>query len=267
MTSRRGQWSSSRGGGAAVLEGMRRSRAQLAADGRLVKNTYTYEGMLNFFFCVGDSASSDFFSQPCCVEDHPLESDPMRSRVKVEQGLVLSTTNCNGVNAASLFEEAIQLDPTNLEAYYNLGVLLQRENRLAEAISAYTRVLFLDPYHLPALYNAGIINFETKNYPVSLSYFKQVVSVKATVSDQTLLINAYVNIGVVSLELEEDSQAISAFQQALSLDPRCCPALINLARAHKTLNTKDDSQKSELYYRKVLEIEPSNEEATSFLNQ
>ena len=223
--------------------------------------------MLNFLSCVSDSTTSEFFSQPCCLEDNPLVSDPIRIRIKVKQGLALSTSVSHNKSIILLFEEAIRLDPTNIEAFFNLGVVLQSENRLTEALSAYTRVLFLDPYHVPSLYNAGIINFDMKSYQISLNYFKQIIDFKSNVSDLMLLIDTYVNIGIVSLEMNDDTnQAIDAFKQALCLDPHCCAALINLANLYITTNTDDSAEIGKLYYRKVLEIEPSNEEAILFLS-
>ena len=141
-----------------------------------------------------------------------------------------------------------------------------------EALLAYTRVLFLESndglVYLPATYNAGIINFELKCYQISLSYFKQVVNSKHSDQSCDLVVHSCVNIGIVSLKLKYDiNQAIRSFEHALSLNSQCSPALINLAHVYIMMNAEDSRERGKFYYRKVLEIEPLNEEAISYLNQ
>lgn len=55
--------------------------------------------------------------------------------------------------AAANYQRALTLDPNNIEAHYNLGLVLVRQWRLGEAISHFATILRLDPTHSKARQN------------------------------------------------------------------------------------------------------------------
>src|SRR4029079_15956174 len=59
--------------------------------------------------------------------------------------------------AAECFRSALDLDPTDATAVYNMGVVAQDAGREAEAITLYTRALELDPELAEAHYNLATL--------------------------------------------------------------------------------------------------------------
>jgi len=59
--------------------------------------------------------------------------------------------------AHECFSSAIELDPGDATAYYNLGVIAQDAGKEADAIGMYRRALELDPHLAEAHYNLATL--------------------------------------------------------------------------------------------------------------
>lgn len=87
-------------------------------------------------------------------------------REKDQQKARASTLNCYGVFLAkhgrlkeshTAFNEALQLNPTEVLAYINLGNLYDQEGKKADAEKAYQKALSLEPADAWAHYNLGLL--------------------------------------------------------------------------------------------------------------
>jgi tetratricopeptide (TPR) repeat protein len=58
--------------------------------------------------------------------------------------------------AIAAYRKALEIDPKNAPAYYNLGVALGRKNQPDAAIAAFSKALEIDPKNAPAYYNLGV---------------------------------------------------------------------------------------------------------------
>lgn len=85
---------------------------------------------------------------------------------KAQQKARVSTLNCYGVFLAkhgrlpeshAAFNEALQLDPTEVLAHINLGNLYDQEGKKTEAEQAYRKALSLAPDDAWAHYNLGLL--------------------------------------------------------------------------------------------------------------
>lgn len=94
----------------------------------------------------------------------------------------VSTLNCYGVFLANhgrvkeskaVFDEALQLDPTELLAYINLGNLYDQEGKKSEAEKAYKKALSLNPQDTWAHYNLGLLFFEQNKLPEAEKEFSK----------------------------------------------------------------------------------------------
>lgn len=59
-------------------------------------------------------------------------------------------------SAEASFRRAINLDPNYAEAYTNLGVTLDKQDKTIEAIAAYQKAIQINPNYAPAYYNLGV---------------------------------------------------------------------------------------------------------------
>ena len=60
--------------------------------------------------------------------------------------------------AESIYQRVLSIDPQNVEAQFNLGLLLQSRGRLDEAQALYQQVVALEPQHSWAHYQLGSIH-------------------------------------------------------------------------------------------------------------
>jgi tetratricopeptide (TPR) repeat protein len=105
------------------------------------------------------------------------------------QGLLADTNRLTHAIAACI--QATQRDPTNAQAYRNLGQVLEEQGHLSEAIAAYTQALHLNPH------DAEVHN----------------------------------DIGSVHLRQGQVEDAIQSYSMAIHLDPRLMAAQHNLRLA------------------------------------
>lgn len=61
----------------------------------------------------------------------------------------------NQAKFKELLEEAVQIDPTNVSLYQNIGIMYKNENNVEEAMKNFNKVLELDPTNSDAYNNIG----------------------------------------------------------------------------------------------------------------
>ena len=57
--------------------------------------------------------------------------------------------------AIEAYNKALAIKPDYAEAYYNMGIALQDQGKLEEAIEAYNKALAIKPDYAEAYYNMG----------------------------------------------------------------------------------------------------------------
>ena len=85
-----------------------------------------------------------------------IASHPEMAPLYVQRGsLLLATKRFEG--ALSDFDQALTLDPLNVEGHFGRGAALQAEGNLHDAINSYDRALGLQPNHAFALNNRALV--------------------------------------------------------------------------------------------------------------
>ncbi|MGD8374621.1 MAG: tetratricopeptide repeat protein [Acidobacteriota bacterium] len=84
-----------------------------------------------------------------------LDADRFLSQIVNNLG-TLETRKGHGPRAERLYTTAIQLDPRNPTAFYNLGRQWMAEDRCADAIRVLGKALDLNPNDVPSLNNRGV---------------------------------------------------------------------------------------------------------------
>jgi tetratricopeptide (TPR) repeat protein len=79
------------------------------------------------------------------------------------------------------------------------------------------------------LFNQGVLAYKARNLPRAAESFRQ-VSQRTT--SPTLQMQAYYNLGMVMLALEDGAHAAECFKQALRLDPHDAATKFNLERLY-----------------------------------
>lgn len=119
----------------------------------------------------------------------------------------------NFEEAAEAFESAVEADPTNARARYNLALAQQNLGDLEGAVATYLRSIQLDPNLIEAYINLGHLYGELGLDEESLEVFQQAIELDAGNDD------LFIALGDACREMGLYEDAIQAYRQAEILNP------------------------------------------------
>ncbi len=160
--------------------------------------------------------------------------------------------------AAVHFENAARLIPELASAHYNLGVVLQLQNRADAAAEQYHLALALsfDPLELAQAHNnLGIVYFAAQNYPEALKELNAAIVLNPVEQ------NSFIGRGKIELQSWNLDAAVADFSRAAEIAPSPL-AYFWLGRA---METKGDYQRAESAYAAALRLAPGMPDARARL--
>jgi len=128
--------------------------------------------------------------------------------------------------AQEVYERALFYDSTNADIYYNLGVVLLEQGRHNQALAYLNKALEYDPDHSQALLNSAMLIQESGNSnlrQLALERLHKIVS-KGQVNERV-----YFNLGMLSMDGRDLTNAEVWFRKAIEVKPDFRSALFNLA--------------------------------------
>ena len=151
------------------------------------------------------------------------------------------------------FNRAIDINPSYIDAYFNLGKVQRELGKPNDAIISYSKCIELDKKYANAFNNRGTIFLEDLNdYEKSLENFQQFIKL----TPNSLL--GYSNIGTALYKLERFDEAIKSYDRTIELKPDDIQAHLNRGVALGKLKRYDEEIKS---YDQIIILKPSNVEA------
>lgn len=191
----------------------------------------------------------------------------------------------NAIKAEACYRKALELDRTNADAQYNIGILLHENGDLEGAISfyrlaaagnsahaeswinlgvalktsgngeeaaaCYLKALELQPFHAMALYNLGVLHADARRPHDAIACFRRALEVQPAYSD------AAFHIGLACRGLGALEDSAGWFRHALKLQPQHAEALQNLGAVYYELGNFDAA---EMCFRQILDMSPDNAE-------
>ena len=144
-------------------------------------------------------------------------------------------------------QNAVRLDPKDINSHFNLGVILKELGKFKEAELSYSQALSLKPDYADAHNNLGNILKELGKLEQAEVSFNQAIALKPN-SSQT-----HYNLGVVLKELGKLEQAEVSYKRAIALKPDFADAYSNLGSILKDLGKLEEAEVS---YRKSIALMP-----------
>ncbi|WP_426243804.1 tetratricopeptide repeat protein [Nocardioides sp. LHG3406-4] len=114
--------------------------------------------------------------------------------------------------ARATFENVLELDPDNVYAHYNLGLLAQDAGNDALALRQYDATLTADPEFTSALYNKGIV-LEASDLEAAVELYRRALAIDPD------LAAAHMRLGFALLHLGETDEAEGHLSTGVELDP------------------------------------------------
>jgi type II secretory pathway predicted ATPase ExeA/Tfp pilus assembly protein PilF len=123
-----------------------------------------------------------------------------------------------GINlreAELLLVKAIEIDPQNAKAHFDLGKLYTRSKDYSKAIKAYRNAAELNYRSVDTFFNLGFIYAEKKDYMNAEKMFLLVTDSKTDYLDKALF-----NLAVVQQKQGKTNQCIKNLEKALNINPK-----------------------------------------------
>ena len=156
-----------------------------------------------------------------------IDQDPKEIKAFLELGYFYQQHN--NPLAISYYQNALNVDPNNVEIRYNLGKMYQDMGQLEEAEQEYKTVIEIDPENIPALNNLGYLYLdeEIARYEEAADLFTQAIEANPN------FVYSVCNRGVAYEYLGEYDKARRDYQTALKLERNFEPAISGLNRLDK----------------------------------
>jgi tetratricopeptide (TPR) repeat protein len=114
--------------------------------------------------------------------------------------------------ATTTFLSVLPIDPRNVYALYDLGVIAQTKKDAALALSYYDKALASDGTYTPAMYNKAIV-LENSKPRQAIALYNQIIAIDPRAS------TAYLRMAFAEAELGDMSRARVADARAVAIEP------------------------------------------------
>ena len=152
-------------------------------------------------------------------EEEALAIDPANVQVHVNL-LSLYGRKGDAAKARQHFDAAIKLNPGRSDAWYDYGVLLFGERNYTEAEQAFRRAVAIDPSYADAHNNLGVIYEQQGRLDDAAQEFR------AAITDRPDFPLARFHLGRILVNQEKYPEAIEQFQRALQPEDAQTPIYI-----------------------------------------
>jgi tetratricopeptide (TPR) repeat protein len=115
--------------------------------------------------------------------------------------------------ARTFYVRAIEQDPQNAWAYYNLGLVDQTQGNIVDATKAYELAIGIDRGLAPALFNLGVLRGQESDKTAAIELYRRAIQ-----SDPKLA-GAHFNLGLLLIESGEVAEGKSEITAGVELDP------------------------------------------------
>jgi len=141
----------------------------------------------------------------------------------------------NAAAAVEKYRKAVEAQPEDEDAHFNLGIALARAGKIPEAKKEYEKALELFPDYAEAHNNLGNILKNEKDYAGAIEHFKKaIVALPENPS-------AHNNYGTALALQGNVNEAVAHFSEAVRLKPDYLEARVNLANAYMAQNRLDEA--------------------------
>jgi len=116
-----------------------------------------------------DKAAADFAEA--------FRQDPKLVQAAINEGIALLLTPQKLEESKAYLQQAIALDPTNPQAWYNLGLAQHAGNELEAALASFQQAVKFDPRDVDSYYFEGVCYGEMKQFDKAIEILQQAIAI------------------------------------------------------------------------------------------
>jgi tetratricopeptide (TPR) repeat protein len=154
--------------------------------------------------------------------------------------------------AVDLIDQAIAINSSNADAYFNRGNALKELNQLDAAVESYDKAVRLNPRYANAFNNRGVVLQKLSRFAAAAESYGKAVRIKPDYAE------AHFNLGVVLQELQRFDEALASYNRVTALKPDFPAAHYNSGIALHGLERFDEALAS---YDRAIALDPNYAEA------
>ena len=158
--------------------------------------------------------------------------------------------------AETLLKKAIDKDPNNYQAWFDLGFVLNRVGRADESIAAYRKSVTAKPDVFESNLNLGLMLVRANN-PDAEQFLRAATGLKPTAQVEEGQARAWLALGHL-LESKKPDDALQAYRKAAELTPKDPEPHLSAGLLHERLKEFADA---EAEYKQVVTVDPHSTEA------
>jgi tetratricopeptide (TPR) repeat protein len=158
--------------------------------------------------------------------------------------------------AETLLKKALDKDPNNYQAWFDLGFVLNRLGRTDESIAAYRKSVDAKPDVFESNLNLGLMLVRTNN-PDAEQFLRAATSLKPTANPEDGQARAWLALAHL-LENKKPDDALQAYHKASALTPKDPEPHLSAGLLHERQKEFSDA---EAEYKQVLVLDPKSTEA------
>jgi tetratricopeptide (TPR) repeat protein len=151
--------------------------------------------------------------------------------------------------AIAAYQQAIDLKPAIALVYYNLGIALDQQGKLAQTVAAYQKAIDLKLDTAEVHFSLGTALTKQGKLAAAVAAYRKAIDRKPDFAD------AYYNLGIALAEQGRLPEAEAAYQKTIRLQPDNAPAHNNLASVFRGQGKPAEAEAAS---RKALQLMPES---------
>jgi tetratricopeptide (TPR) repeat protein len=155
----------------------------------------------------------------------------------------------NLVHAEALYKQVLQAAPNQPDALHLMGLIAKQKGDLRTAAQLIRKALGVNPNYVEAYVNLGATLQEQNNLTEAADCYRKALALRPNYAE------VHSNLGVVLKAQDNLHESAESFIRALALNPNSIETFANLDALLKEMAAPDEAL---IYYRKVLEVSPTN---------
>jgi len=151
--------------------------------------------------------------------------------------------------ACHCYDKAVEIDPNNVAAWYNKGLVLDCLNRYDEAIQCYDRVIKINLNYANAWIAKGLALGALNRYDEAIKYYEKAIEIEPYKA------GAWNWKGDAFRCLNQYDEAIRCYEKAIEIEPDYAIAWRSKGDVLRSLNRCDEAIRC---YDRILELDPTD---------
>lgn len=169
-------------------------------------------------------------------------------KAKIQANIARYYLNANDYEQAVLeYEKSIGYDSKVVEAYNGIGIAYTMLNRFPEAIQSQQKALSINPEFANAHASLGLTYLMQQKHEMALTHYREAISVSVMNPEKRNLpveAESYKKIGLIQMSRQSYSDAISAFQASLAINPNDAELYHNIGISYANEEKYSDALRS-----------------------